>query len=249
MPNQSSAPEKPRFSESTSSAASSAKRNEQRQRVGEARVGHHEQVGEDHERQHARDHDARRAQAPVEAAPAQPQEPQQERQRRPGEPGEVAQVVQRLGAAVCRRGRCSRPAFRSPATARTARDRARAAASGQGSDSADGGRERREQRDEHTRGCATPVPHAGSTSAVTTSQSGPRKPSPMKPIAIPAPSAMPPSTGMRSASARPHRPTATPSVRNSSGESTCARSQKPTLPTRISTGSQRNARPLSSRLA
>ena len=61
---------------------------------------------------------------------------------------------------------------------------------------------------------------------------------------MPRPSTTPPSTGRRSASARPHRPAATPAVRPSSGDSACARSQKPIEPTRIRTGSQRNARPV-----
>ncbi len=92
-------------------------------------------------------------------------------------------------------------------------------------------------------------PQAGSSSAATTIHSGPRKPRPMNATAMPAPSAAPPSSGWRSASAKPYSATATPSVTKSSGDSTCARSQKPTLPTRSSTGSQRNARPFSSRLA
>ena len=73
MPNQSSAPEKPRFSESTSSAASSASGTSSGSALREPRLGHHEQAREDDDREHARHDDARLAQAAVEAAPAHPE--------------------------------------------------------------------------------------------------------------------------------------------------------------------------------
>ena len=65
-------------------------RHQERQRIGKPDIRLYEEPGQDHEREHAGEHDADVAQAAVEAATAQPEGPYDERQRGPGEPRKIA---------------------------------------------------------------------------------------------------------------------------------------------------------------
>ena len=91
MPNQSSAADCPRLSESTSSAAQQRHRGEQRDHLHQARLRQHEQQQQDRPGER-RGHDhAGRAQSAIEAPSADPQRPADQRHRGPREPDQVAE--------------------------------------------------------------------------------------------------------------------------------------------------------------
>ena len=248
MPNQSSAPEKPRFSVSTSRRAEQRKRQQQRHEVGHLGVRHHRDRREHDDGEHSRKLHCRGPEPAIEAASACPQRPRGERQRGPREPRQVLEQHDGIGGGFGRQW----PEVVGPATARptTRRDRRepparvrratrrnpRTATASAMSDAvacarvrqapnAAGSSERGHDEPERSQ---EPVRQEGDCRAGAEREAagdGPR------------------AARERSRTDRPAIPASNPS----SGDSWCARSHRPTQPTNSSTGIQRKSRPKSSR--